>query len=164
MFLSTVENFLASYLPNEDEEMSTAIAASLSQQENGVLSSQPSPTSSQVPAPTSSRALETSESHNTSEGSLRPWIECDYVPLLIPGDATTRILIRCLDGERRSVTFSQSQSIKELFDYLSAHGIDPTELEIVSAFPRMLLNTIEPRTSFKDANLAPSATIFIQYN
>ena len=92
----------------EDEEFRAAIAASLLHKQNGTTDvSQP------TDGPTSSRPPEYETTEESLERSM-PWVESDYSTPLIPGDAVTRILIRSLDGSRRSATFSQTQPIKVL--------------------------------------------------
>ncbi|KAI6652881.1 UBX domain-containing protein 7-like protein [Oopsacas minuta] len=141
-FSSLVEEFLSNYefpskqitqIPSctEDEDLSTAIEASLKHCEHtnqSVINSIPD----------------------------TPWIYSDYYPTLTPGEPITHILIRCTDGARRPVTFSQSNSIQSLFEYLKHHGVDKDRFEIVSTHPRVVLNNIDPITSFKDANLVPN--------
>ncbi|KAI6652719.1 hypothetical protein LOD99_4105 [Oopsacas minuta] len=168
VFIALIEEFLCNFVitssstpavsntPFEDEDFKAAISASLvSSKQNGKVSNN----TSLADAPTSSKSYD----DEFTEDKPIPWVESEYTPSLIPGDSVTRIIIRCLDGARRAVTFSQSQPIKDLFDYLLIHGMDSSELEILSTYPRMVLNNTDPLTSFKDAQLAPSATLFIQF-
>eukprot|EP00800_Vazella_pourtalesii_P005812 TRINITY_DN1692_c0_g2_i1.p1 TRINITY_DN1692_c0_g2~~TRINITY_DN1692_c0_g2_i1.p1 ORF type:complete len:177 (+),score=37.77 TRINITY_DN1692_c0_g2_i1:51-581(+) len=165
LICSLVEDFLCNFVISstqevhnntaDDEELKAAISASLIfSKQNGVPPNTDIPTSSKPPD---------DECVDENTGSSLPWMESHYTPPLIPGDSITQILLRCLDGSRRLVTFSQSQPIQALFDYLTNHGMNLCELEILSTYPRRVINHTDPLTSFKDANLAPSATLFIQF-
>ena len=92
----------------EDDEFKAAIAASLMHSQNGTTTGG---VSQATDGPTSSRQPECEYTEDGFEPSM-PWVESDSTIPLIPGDAVTRILIRCLDGSRRSATFSQTQPIK----------------------------------------------------
>ena len=90
----------------EDEDLRAAIKASLVHKQNGT-----SEVSQPTDGPTSSRPPEYEAKEEGLDLSMQ-WVESDYTALLIPEDPVTRILIRCLDGSRRSTTFSQTQPIK----------------------------------------------------
>jgi hypothetical protein len=74
----------------------------------------------------------------------------------------SRILIRLPDGTRLQKTFLCTTPIQELFDFLSQRGINISSHEVVTNFPKRSLQDLNRLVTFKDADLYPSVTVFVQ--
>lgn len=74
----------------------------------------------------------------------------------------SQLVIRFPDGKREQKSFPSDSQLKALLLYISSHGYNMNEYEVVTNFPRRNLNSLTASDSLSQVGLFPRETVFVQ--
>ncbi|KAK0586693.1 hypothetical protein LWI29_010880 [Acer saccharum] len=77
--------------------------------------------------------------------------------------ATTQVLIRFPNGERREQSFSCTDKIQSIYRYIDSLGLPGVgNYKLISSFPRRVYGVDQMGITLKDAGLHPRASLFLE--
>jgi len=131
----------------EDEELSRAIDASLSQMRSGSPRGDRQP--AQVAPPPEGADPQPSEALPPPAASSGP-------------GRTFRIAVRLPDGSRVQREFGDCETVGAVWESLAAKGVNPGSHHLATQFPRRTLRDLS--CPLKDADISPQETLIVELN
>ncbi|ESN96373.1 hypothetical protein HELRODRAFT_189218 [Helobdella robusta] len=81
----------------------------------------------------------------------------------LPSDPVSSLIVRLPDGDRKQIKWPCTSKIQALLSYISEHGYNIEDHEIVTNFPKRVVDVSDPRQrTLKEAGLFPMETVFVQ--